>query len=950
VEDASYQNDVIALHSARFAYADARAELSGAYVPDGKAELRATVRAPDLERVTAAFLPRAIPGALALEAQLTGSTDKPKIDLDARYRKGLLYGMQVQKIDVSAHADVPARTVALQVDGRAGGGSVHVDAKSKLARSQLSERALRDAEHDVEIALERIPLERLEMWPEGRFVPETAQLSGQLRLHGSIQELELQTKLASRMIFPGEREPVTLGVEGSYQPRALEIALDATDSHGPLLRTHMKTDLARDGVARDLPALQKLIVERSWDASLWVGARRVDQLPAFRALQAPEALWPAQVSAQVELEHKPGTEPKGVVQVKAVWDPPGLKGGELQCGLSRRPAFQFRADMAEGELKTQGSLAIEGRTLLALQTDSHAPIDEWFEADPKEVQPASLWVEISDLGLADVPVVCDVATGRLSGTVELKRALMREVTVSADLNAHQIQFGKSAPFEAVIDAHADRRAVLAHAKLSAADGSADIDANLPLDGGGRMPTIELDGPARADLVFRHMQAAALLAPVPAVRATAGTIDGKLELTGTLREPKLAGLVALDDVTATLGQAGQRFERVNGKIALNGRELHLYPTKLHDREGSMQVEGDLKMTDFNTWQAKLEAKADDFPVRRSGVMVARFGGKLDVEAKVDPAATELDVELSGARLELTGESLAGVQALDPHPDVVFVDGPPPEQKKPEPSSIPVVVRVKSKEPFWVRREDFSALVSTDLRIEVRNGQTNLSGPLEIQRGVVELLGQLFDIKSGKITFAGGHQVEPTLELTATRRVPGGSLVTIEATGTLYRPTLNFLVDGAPVTAGEALATATGASTGAGSDSSVQQELSSMALGIATGVLTVGARRELGEWVPVLAIEQGAGQTQLRAGVQADRFIPRFLRKIVVDAYVEGIFSTGGPESSASPGATQTADATSSQSSVQTQAGVLLELRFPKHLVGEAQYGPGERWSLDLNWQP
>jgi autotransporter translocation and assembly factor TamB len=392
--------------------------------------------------------------------------------------------------------------------------------------------------------------------------------------------------------------------------------------------------------------------------------------------------------------------------------------------------------------------------------------------------------------------------------------------------------------------------------------------------------------------------------------------------------------------------------VKGKVALNGHELHLYPTKLHDREGSLEVEGDLKMADFKNWQAELAAKADDFPVRRSGVMVARFGGKLDVTAKVDPTQTELGVELSGARLELTGQSLAGVQALDPHPDVVFVDGPPPEQKKPAPNSVPVVLRVKSKEPFWVRRDDFSALVSTELRIEVRNGQTNLSGPLEIQRGVVELLGQLFDIKSGKITFAGGHQVEPTLELTATRRVPGGSLVTIEATGTLYRPQLNFLVDGAPVTAGEALATATGASTGAGSDSSVQQELSSMALGIATGVLTVGARRELGEWVPVLAIEQAAGQTQLRAGVQADRFIPRFLRKVVVDAYVEGIFSTGGPEASASPGVvqTQTADATSSQSSVQTQAGVLLELRFPKHLVGEAQYGPGERWSLDLNWQP
>jgi autotransporter translocation and assembly factor TamB len=415
------------------------------------------------------------------------------------------------------------------------------------------------------------------------------------------------------------------------------------------------------------------------------------------------------------------------------------------------------------------------------------------------------------------------------------------------------------------------------------------------------------------------------------------------------------------VTATLGEAGQRFERASGKIALNGRDLHVYPTKIHDRNGTLELTGDLEMIDMQHWRAALEAKAKDFPVRRSGVMVARFGGKLGVSAKVDPNAAELEVALSGARVELTGQSLAGVQALAPHPDVSFADGPPPEQKVPTASATAIVVRVTSKEPFWVRREDFSVLVSTDLRFEVKNGETSLSGPLQIERGVVALLGQMFDIERGKITFAGGHKVEPTLELTATRHMPGGSVVTIEATGTLYQPTLNFLVDGVPVTAGEALAVATGTSAGTGSAAGVQQELSSMAIGVATSVLTVGARRELGEWVPVLAIERGPGATRLRAGVEANRFIPRFMRKLVVDAYVEGIFSAGQDTSSTSSAAASTSEAqaatsaepTSSgpvESSVQTEAGVLLELRFPRHLVGAAQYGPGQRWSLDLNWQP
>jgi hypothetical protein len=31
-------------------------------------------------------------------------------------------------------------------------------------------------------------------------------------------------------------------------------------------------------------------------------------------------------------------------------------------------------------------------------------------------------------------------------------------------------------------------------------------------------------------------------------------------------------------------------------------------------------------------------------------------------------------------------------------------------------------------------------------------------------------------------------------------------------------------------------------------------------------------------------------------------------------------------------------------------VLLELRFPNAFVGTAQYGPAQRWSIDVTWEP
>ena len=65
----------------------------------------------------------------------------------------------------------------------------------------------------------------------------------------------------------------------------------------------------------------------------------------------------------------------------------------------------------------------------------------------------------------------------------------------------------------------------------------------------------------------------------------------------------------------------------------------------------------------------------------------------------------------------------------------------------------------------------------------------------------------------------------------------------------------------------------------------------------------------------------------------------MRKVVIDAYVEGIVSSRE----------QTHQGQVTQES-STGAAVLLELRHRHPLLSEAQYGPGPRWSLDFSWEP
>jgi hypothetical protein len=84
-----------------------------------------------------------------------------------------------------------------------------------------------------------------------------------------------------------------------------------------------------------------------------------------------------------------------------------------------------------------------------------------------------------------------------------------------------------------------------------------------------------------------------------------------------------------------------------------------------------------------------------------------------------------------------------------------------------------------------------------------------------------------------------------------------------------------------------------------------------------------------------------------GIEADDFIPKFLRGFVRGAYVEGIMASQSNTKS-SGSATQTSSTTGSNTA--SGSGVLLELMLPSNFVWAGQYGPGTAWTVDLNFRP
>jgi translocation and assembly module TamB len=245
---------------------------------------------------------------------------------------------------------------------------------------------------------------------------------------------------------------------------------------------------------------------------------------------------------------------------------------------------------------------------------------------------------------------------------------------------------------------------------------------------------------------------------------------------------------------------------------------------------------------------------------------------------------------------------------------------------------LIVHVVSTEPFWVRRPDFSMQLSVDLEVHSEENATWIEGEVDLRRGFLVLLNKNFDVQSGNIRFTGSSPIDPTVDLSAKHRLSSGYTVTISIEGRVSSPELTFSSDAPNAnTNAEIVALLLGTTRQGASSQNPESQTRSVLAGLTAGLVGSVARRELGQYAPIIAVESGgtAETTGVRAGVAIGDLIPEAWQDILLGVYVEGLLagSEQGP-----------------------QAGFLLEFLFPHHLSTTTTYEQPDNWSLDFLWQP
>ncbi|MEE4174860.1 MAG: translocation/assembly module TamB domain-containing protein [Xanthomonadales bacterium] len=459
-----------------------------------------------------------------------------------------------------------------------------------------------------------------------------------------------------------------------------------------------------------------------------------------------------------------------------------LQGEEVLFRLDRPTPFRvaqgrFSLSEACGRVVGGGSACLEG----AVDTDGELSLDATLEALPLAPLAARLGLAIvpdqsvdGEFSFRRTPgalpsglLVLDLSAGALRDPEQPERTLETgPARVNFVLDEGQIRSGV---FELPLPG------------VGSIEGSLDA-ANVRLDGSGSVR-------GRARVQITDLSSVGVL--LPDLERLSGGMSTELDLTGSVGEPILDGLVRFEDVAFSVPYLGLEVTDLNGEGYARGQGEAALQATFRVGEGSGRLLGDVDLT---------PGSGLPFIFRIEGENL-RLVETPDIELDANPAmdlswsdgAWTIDGSLEVPRLRLTPRSTLVGQVSESE-DVVIVAGEPPVSPPP---------------PIYATNRFFGQLelvLGDDITLETEDAQARVGGGLTLSwsgppepvaegaltvTGEIEIFGPVLRISDGNLRFPGVPVSNPVLDLRAERDVFGNTQIRaagVAVSGTARRPSI------------------------------------------------------------------------------------------------------------------------------------------------------------------
>ena len=939
VEDESMRIDRLLLASR-----SQRLEASGALSKGGQDSFTAQLQNFELAAVSALVGPD-FPlrdGRADATLEVTGDLKQPRLELQGLLRDVSALGMD----DLQVLYLVSYDGNSIELDGEldmGDRGAVRVlGTGTATERTKDLEEALLTAQYTMELDAKNVDLSRLPWTSE---TIASGRLDTTIHAQGTRTAPQFDGTFAIRSLSSSELQPVNISGEVDYHDGYAQLQTTIDDELGPLLKSSTSAEITVASVlAGNLKGMEWPEV---FALSAHLQPRESDKLPVWLAQKFPVVMT---IDGDLSMARNHGpisATLDGHAVIVAPEDAP--------CAPLAKARINAHASVLDGNAEFNLTTYLLHHEILRAHGSALVPLDNLISGSPIELENLDFKGDLNISNIAQVPQLCELAMGSVKSHFEAQNVLSSNPTFSGDLQSKffppdiprssrgqiEIRSCGNDPAELKIDFKGHNKSGFVYGTLGGCGGgNARISGLAPLiwTEGMLVPAWNPAEEINFTVQFKDTQLRALLDRLPGIQTGEAIANGNLRISGLIDSLQYWGELKLSRGRVKIVGTGQTIEDVTSKITFKEHSAAIESFHGRAGEGTVDLKGGFDFVGLSPRHAQMAANLSNFPLRREGIKLAWLTGTAALESNFDDERSRTMVVIHKLDAQLPPQAPNTLQSLDPHSDVVVIED---KGMKPPPRPYVLDFQIRSDRPIVVRREDFEAAIHTELAVDYAEPNVRMAGYIEFRRGSFEVFGKKFNLVQGGLRFDGQRDLDPEVNLVATHTVPNTQdQVTVIARGHLSDPDIRFMSESCDGQAGALTLLVTGrCAEDPNSPTQASDTEGAFAAGLLQGVLTLGARRELGGLIPNLAVESGQRgyATRVRAGVESDSVIPKFMRRYVRKVYLQGAVSTAQ---------TQTDTEVANQNA---SLDFMMQLYFPNNIVGAGHFAVNS-WGMDLTWEP
>jgi len=380
-------------------------------------------------------------------------------------------------------------------------------------------------------------------------------------------------------------------------------------------------------------------------------------------------------------------------------------------------------------------------------------------------------VKITNLSLDDITKAIEFQTA-LQGTINSSidfQGTMQNPTISANIQTQNLQYNDFNNDNILfslnyLNQNLDLNFVISNDSVDilSAKGNSNINLNLNEIG----DSIE-NASINLSIDSSGLNLSPLSSLIDDVVKSEGSLIIDLTASGKLKNPTLNGQIELEEALLQTKTIRNEIGIPKALIVMTGQKAVLQTLELTTSNGNAAFQGEL---DIPTLSYTLTGNMDNLLIKPERISTT-LTGDLNIQGEGEQVKIAGKIEVAKTRVTLPDKEqkkLPEIQFVNVEQDE-FVVGSEDEENYFD-KNVALDLQVTMRNNNWVRGQGANIELRGDLDIKKNYHQSlRIIGNISVVRGTYENFGKVFRIEDGNVSFSGGQEIDPFLDITALYRV-------------------------------------------------------------------------------------------------------------------------------------------------------------------------------------